>query len=143
MNDTESINDTDDLAGFGQSAGDGLPTVYLPSSETTLWVLRRLQALVLKHPVAAKAAFDALIAEGRAFAQTPEGKGWLDKLAASELLHRARLVLDFPGLSMLERDSPEVLPSAYLDTIFMLASSRKPDELLDPLFEWGRGDDQR
>jgi hypothetical protein len=132
-----------DSPGLGQSDGDGLPTVYLPSSETALQVLRLLQGLVLKHPIAAKAAFDALIAEGRTFAQTPEGKAWHDKLAASELLHRARLVLDFPGLSMLERESPEVLPSAYLDTIFMLASSRKPDELLDPLFEWGRDDDQR
>lgn len=135
-----SMKDAEDSA---SSDGDGLPTVYLPSPEMALQVLRRLQGLVLKHPVAAKAAFDALIAEGRAFAQTPEGKVWHDKLAASELLHRARLVLDFPGLSMLERDSPEVLPSAYLDTIFMLASSRKPNELLDPLFEWGRDDDQR
>ena len=135
-----SMKDAEDLAG---SDGDGLPTVYLPSPETALQVLRRLQGVVLKHPVAAKAAFDALIAEGRAFAQTPEGKEWHDKLAASELLHRARLVLDFPGLSILERDSPEVLPSAYLDTIFMLASSRKPNELLDPLFEWGHEDDRR
>jgi hypothetical protein len=141
MNDADK--DADDSAGPRRSDGDGLPTVYLLSSETALQVLRRLQVLVLKHPVAAKAAFGALIAEGRAFAQTPEGKAWQDKLAASELLHRARLVLDFPGLSMLECDSPEVLPSAYLDTIFMLASSRKPDELLNPLFEWGREDDQR
>jgi hypothetical protein len=137
------MKDAENSAGLRQSDGEGLPTVYLPSSETALQVLRRLQGLVLKHPVAAKAAFDGLIAEGRAFAQTPEGKVWQDKLAASELLHRARLILDFPGLSMLERDSPQILPSAYLDTIFMLASSQKPDELLDPLFEWGRDDDQR
>jgi hypothetical protein len=136
------MNDADDAAGLRQSDCDGLPTVYLQSSETALQVLRRLQALVLKHPVAAKAAFGALIAEGRAFAQTPEGKAWQGRLATSELLHRARLALDFPGLSMLECDSPNVLPSAYLDTIFMLASSRKPDELLDPLFEWGRSDDR-
>ena len=84
-----------------------------------------------------------MIAEGRAFAQTPEGKAWQSKLAASELLHRARLILDFPGLSMLEPGTPEALPSAYLDTIFMLASSPKPDELLDPLFEWGRDVDRR
>jgi hypothetical protein len=137
------MNDADHPAGLRRSDGDGLPTVYLPSSETALQLLRGLQAFVLKHPVAAKAAFGGLIAEGRAFAQTPEGKVWQAKLAASELLHRARLVLDFPGLSMLERDSPEALPSTYLDTIFMLASSRKPDELLDPLFEGGRDVDQR
>jgi len=65
------MKDADDPAGLRQSDGDGLPTVYLPSSETAIQVLRRLQALVVKHPIAAKAAFDALIAEGRSFAQTP------------------------------------------------------------------------
>jgi hypothetical protein len=119
---------------------DRLPTVHLREPDAATRVLRRLQALVLKHPVAAKAAFSALVAEGRAFAQTPEGKVWQDRLIRSELLHRARLVLDFPGLSMLELDSSATLPSAYLDTVFMLASSPKPGELLDPLFRWGSDD---
>jgi hypothetical protein len=134
------MTETDVPAYREQPDDDGLPTVFLFAPDTAVDVLRRLQALVLKHPVAAKAAFDALIAEGRAFAQTPDGQAWRDKLVGSELLHRARLIFDFPGLSMLERDSPEVLPSAYLDTIFMLASSRKPAELLDSLFEWGVDD---
>jgi hypothetical protein len=134
------MTETDVPAYREQHGDDGLPTVFLFAPDNAVHVLRRLQALVLKHPVAAKAAFDALIAEGRAFAQTPDGKAWRDKLVGSELLHRARLIFDFPGLSMLERDNPEVLPSAYLDTIFMLASSRKPAELLDSLFEWGVDD---
>jgi len=129
------MTDADD-APVGGGNDDRLPTVNLSPPETAVQILQRLQALVLKHPVAAKAAFDALIEEGRTFARTPEGKTWQDKLAASELLHRARLIFDFPGLSILEHDKPEVLPSAYLDTIFMLASSRNPDELLGPLFEW-------
>jgi hypothetical protein len=136
------MNNADAWAHRGQGDGDGLPTVYLPASETPLRVLRSLQALILRYPVAANAAFGALIAEGRAFAQTAEGRAWRDKLAASELVHRARLFLDLPGLSILERDSPEILPSSYLDTIFVLASSRKPGELLDLLFEWGQDDDR-
>ena len=115
---------------------DGLPTIYLVEPDGAIQLLRQLQVLVLKHPVAAKAAFNALIAEGRAFAQTPEGKAWEDRLSRSELLHRAKLILDFPGLSMLEQDGSTTLPSAYLDTLFMLASSAKPGELLGPLFEW-------
>src|SRR5580693_1180923 len=39
-------------------------------------ILRRAQLLLLKHPVAAQAAFAALIAEGRRFAATPEGAEW-------------------------------------------------------------------
>lgn len=117
--------------------GDDLPTVCLPEAETALMAIRRLQSIILKHPIAANVAFGALIAEGLVFAQTPEGQSWREKLVGSDLFHRAQLVLDLPGLSMLDRRGGETLPSAYLDTIFMLASSRKPDELLDPLFRWG------
>jgi hypothetical protein len=120
-----------------------LPTVALPAPEQALRVLRQLQVAALKHPAAAKAAFGALVAEGRAFAQTPEGTAWRDRLAGSALLHRARLVFDFPGLSMLQSDRPDFLPSAYVDAIFMLACSDKPADLLDSMFRWEWGDDRR
>jgi hypothetical protein len=109
-----------------------IPTIRLPAVEAHVQMIRRLQAIVLKHPLAANAVFAALIAEGLAFARTPEGKLWRDKLAGSELLHRARLLLDFPGLSILERDEEQTLPSGYLDAIFMFASGRA---LLDSLLE--------
>lgn len=121
---------------------DDLPTVVLSPTDQTLHILRSLQAVILKHPAAAKAIFAGLIAEGRAFAGTPEGAAWRDRLAASELLHRARLVLDFPALSMLEPETPEFLPSAYADAVFMLASGQKPGALLDPMFRWEWGDDR-
>ena len=70
---------------------------------------------------------------------TPEGKVWKDRLARSELVHRARLLLDFPSFLMLERNESQIIPSAYLDTVFLLSSARKPDELLDSLAEWGVG----
>jgi|SRR5271166_6005141 len=117
---------------FGQQDdADSLPTVHLDGSEFELMILRRLQAFVLKHPAAAQAAFVSLVAEGKAFAETPEGKELRSKLAASELIHRARLIFDLPGLSMLSRDGPGLLPSAYVDAIFMLASSHKPDEMFN------------
>jgi hypothetical protein len=126
------MTDADAFAFDEEPEADTLPTVYLDGSEMTLRMLRHLQAFVLKHPDAAKAAFVGLVAEGAAFAQTPEGKQWRDKLAASELIHRARLILDLPGLSMLARDGPELLPSAYVDALFMLANHHKPDELFEP-----------
>jgi hypothetical protein len=119
---------------------DSLPTVYLDGSEGALSVLRRLQALVLTHPVAAKAAFGALVAEGEAFAQTPEGRECRNRLASSEILHRARLIFDLLGLSMLVREDSGPLPSSYVDAIFMLASSNKPEELFEPPPELGNPD---
>ena len=41
--------------------------------DALLQLMRRAAAVVLKHPVAAQAAFAALVAEGRAFAKTEEG----------------------------------------------------------------------
>jgi hypothetical protein len=119
---------------------DSLPTVYLDGSQGALSVLRRLQALVLKHPVAAKAAFGALVAEGEAFARTPEGRECRNRLASSEILHRARLVFDLPGLSMLVREDSGPLPSSYVDAIFMLASGARSEELFEPPPELGNPD---
>ena len=51
-----------------------LPTVQLAEADIQLKLIRRMQAFVLKHPVAAKAAFAALVEEGLAFAETPEGQ---------------------------------------------------------------------
>jgi hypothetical protein len=126
----------DDLPALGAETDGDLPVIRLTSAEIHVELLRRLQTFVLKHPVAAKAAFAELVAEGDAYATTAEGKRWAEKLAGSELMHRARLLLDLPGLSLLERDRNRALPSGYLDAVFMLASAQKPGGMLDPLLNW-------
>ena len=116
---------------------DDLPTLSLEDPAEAAGLIRRLQGFVLKHPLAAQAAFAALVAEGEAFARTPEGEVWRERLAGSDLIHRARMALDLPGLSLLTRSTETALPSSFLDALFTLASSRRPDEILDPLFAAG------
>jgi hypothetical protein len=112
------------------------PTIELHDFETqAVRVLRTLQLALLKHPVAAQAAFSALVAEGRKFAATAEGSAIRDKLERSELVHRAHLVFDFGTLSLLEDNPPEVLPSAYIDVLFMLGGSERADDVLEQLFK--------
>src|SRR5580704_13030669 len=53
----------------GEDADEG-PARSAPDGELGA-ILRRAQLLLLKHPVAAQAAYAALIAEGRRFAATP------------------------------------------------------------------------
>jgi hypothetical protein len=53
-------------------------------------VTRRLRAVLTDHPVAAHAAFSALVREGRAYAQTPEGEALLRRLLRSERVTRLR-----------------------------------------------------
>jgi hypothetical protein len=117
------------------TTADGLPGVELRDPEQEeLRVLRAAQLLLLKYPVAGQAAFSALIAEGRRFAQTPEGERWQSRLSRSSLIHRARLVWEITTLWMLEEDPPHLLPSAYLDALCMAASSEELEPLLDQLF---------
>jgi hypothetical protein len=97
-------------------------------------LFRALQRTLFRHPLAFRAAFAALAAEGRRFAGTPEGEACRQRLAASELLPRARLFGRMLGFSMLEEDEPERLPSAYLEGLFRLAGHPDADRVLDRLF---------
>jgi hypothetical protein len=133
---TQSPDDMAPRAAGACDDDDALPTVRLSAPDSTADLLLRLQAMVLKHPAASQAVFRALVAEGRAFARTPEGKEWKRRLESSVLLHRARLILDLPGISMLESDSEDAIPSSYIDTIFMLAASDDPGDVLNHLFRW-------
>ena len=112
-----------------------LPRIELrdPTS-TELDLLRSLQRMLLTHPVAGQAAFTALVAEGRRFSATPEGREWRDRLMHSSLLQQARLVFDLATLGLLQEQSTGEVPSGYLDALFMVASGGDADELLNRLF---------
>jgi len=118
-----------------------LPVADLqPPEDACVALLRDLQAVVLKHPVAAEGAFRALVAEGRRFARTPEGARWHARLSGSELLDRVRLVFETSTLWMLEHDADGVLPSSYVDALFTAASHPAMEPLLDRLFPSGPED---
>lgn len=108
-------------------------------ARTEVALLQDLQRVLLKHPVAAQAAFTALVREGRRFATTAEGHLWRERLAHSAVLQQARLVLDVATLGMLEESGDSEVPSAYLDALFMLASGGDADSVLNKLF-WGEND---
>lgn len=127
-------------------AHDGLPRCALraPASDPVA-VLRRLQGVLLTHPVAAQAAFAALVAEGRRFAASPAGRCWQERLVRSPLLRRARAPWDAATLWMLAEGSPDVLPSAFVDALCAIAQSQQADPLLDRLLRGvlGGSDDDR
>jgi hypothetical protein len=104
-------------------------------------LLRQLQRILLTHPVAAQAAFSALVAEGRRFAATDEGKVWHERLKGSAVLRELRLVFDLSTLGLLEEETGAVLPSTYLDALFMIASGGDADVILNRAF-WS-GPDER
>jgi len=119
---------------------DGLPCLELGEGEAIPDLLLQLQRAALKHPFAAQALFSALAAEGEAFARTPEGQAWRDRLSGSELMHRARVAFDLPGFSMLSRAKETTLPTNYVDALFALAGARRPGELIETLLGGGMHD---
>lgn len=93
-------------------------------------LLFELRWLVIKHPVAAQAAFRALVAEGRSFATTAEGRAWRARLESSELVRRGAAVLELGTLGMLDGDSDRVLPTQLIDAFARAASRRDLEEAL-------------
>ena len=104
-------------------------------------LLRRAQLVLLKHPIAAQAAFAALVAEGRRFAATPEGAEWMTALSGSDLVLRLGRVWEAVSLSMLEDDPDTIIPSAYLEALLKAARSPALDEILRKLHTPMKGDE--
>ena len=96
-------------------------------------LLRQVQLLLLRHPVAAQAAFKALIAEGRRFAATEEGAAWREALASSDLLRQLRRVWDAVSLNMLEDNPSTIVPSVYLEALLRAAKTADLDGLLQAI----------
>lgn len=99
-----------------------------------LALLRCLQGAVLEHPVAAQAAFAALVAEGKAFSRTPEGREWARRLASSRLVEKGRAIWEVATLNVLEEDPSTVVPTRILDAFVKLTHERTLETLLARLY---------
>lgn len=104
-------------------------------------LLRAGQVLLMKYPIAARAAIRALVAEGRRFAETPEGRAWKEDLADSDLVRRGRIVWEGCSLNLLEDHQPTQLPSALLEAVLAAAASSNLEAMLSELFLTETSDD--
>ena len=93
-----------------------LPRLVLRSPDQLEQLLRRVERLIARDPVVARSLIGALVAEGRRFAATPEGRRWQASLAGSPLVRQGRLVWQAAGLNRLTAtfDRPALLPSDWL-----------------------------
>jgi hypothetical protein len=96
--------------------------------------LQALQRALLNHPVATQAAFAALVAEGRRFAQTDEGKEWERGLLGSELLSNGRVVWEVMTQSAFTEHG-ELLPSVLVDAFARSSAISALEPFLSLLFE--------
>jgi len=104
--------------------------VLRPVDDPLVELLRHAFLLLLKHPVAAQAAFAALVAEGRRFGETAEGRRWKAALADSELVRRGHALWEGSLLKVLEEEAESPLPTAILEAVVQAASRRDITALL-------------
>lgn len=75
------------------------------------------QRWLFKHPVAAQAIHRALVAEGRAFGETDEGRAWRARLEASPAIRRLRPLWEAATLNVLESTRDARLPSQLIELV--------------------------
>jgi hypothetical protein len=104
-------------------------------------LVRALQLAIFQHPIAAQAVFAALVAEGRRFATTEEGKLWEHRLASSTLLTRGRKLWDVLTLNALDDNPSSVLPSRVVDAFVKLVHDRTLEDLVARMYGSSEGRD--
>jgi len=102
-------------------------------SDPLIDFVRRAHRILLEHPVAAKAAYAALAAQGRSFAATRDGGELRARLVASRRLRRASLLWRSLTMGMLDDQDPGELPATYLDNLLRAVDRADLEQLLGRL----------
>lgn len=112
-----------------------VPTIDVPArNETLLAALERLRVGTLRHPIAARAIFAALVEEGRRYSTTPHGKQNAESLTRSAAFARARHTWSATTAWLTEgADTDVALPSTLVDSLLAVAASDDNAVLLERL----------
>mgnify|MGYP000063545447 CR=1 FL=1 len=78
-------------------------------------ILQRYERIYSRYPLATAAAVRSLIAEGRKYAATSEGKAVKNSLARAPAVRRGRLIWDACGLDVLADSSTKELAGELVD----------------------------
>lgn len=87
--------------------------------------LAQLQRAIVKHPFASQAMFSALVSEGRAYAQTPEGAELRRSIGRSELLLRIRSAWDIVTFGVLNDERAGTMPSVVIEALARAAAQQR------------------
>lgn len=114
------------------NADEGLPVATLrPVDDELESALRAAQAVVLQHPVAAQAAWAALVAEGRRHAATGEGTALRERLSRSPMALRLKQAFEIGTFHMLDADPAGVLPATFADILLLAAGTGGLEAVLE------------
>jgi hypothetical protein len=113
-----------------------LPVIHLaPQRDESDATLAAVQDVVNRFPLAVQAAVRALVAEGRSYAQTDEGRELKARLVGTPLVRRLRTIWESVSEQAFVPDDRQVLPSVIIDRLAGIAAREDLDPLLSRFFE--------
>jgi hypothetical protein len=99
--------------------------------------LRALRRVLFEYPLAAQAGFEALVREGRSFAETAEGQAWRERLAGSDAVAKGRVVWEVLTQSAFTEDAEGPMPGVILEAFSRATAVSMLEPFLSMLFEEG------
>jgi len=115
----------------GTPPANEIPTLVIEDERSQVDpLLLDVRRALWRHPLAAQSLFAMLVAEGRRFATTPEGKEWAARLAACETLEQVGVVWDLVTSRALEDDPDVVVPSVVAEAFVKAATDRSLAQLI-------------
>jgi hypothetical protein len=109
---------------------------FSPEADEALeLVVEGVRDSIMRHPIATQAAFAALVAEGKRFAESERGKLLAEQLARSELVARLRVVWESLSMTAFVEQPDVPLPSFFLDGVVRAAAEQGLESLLSRAFD--------
>jgi len=90
-----------------------LPRLVLEGEGTLRRILIGWRRLIIEEERGLRVVVRSFIAEGRRFAETEEGRQWLEALSRSEVIGRGRVLWDLYS-SGRDQGEPDMTPSQWL-----------------------------
>ena len=97
-------------------------------------ILHRARRAVIEQPALAHAITSFLVGEGRRFAETDEGRRWLDALRDAPEVERLRRIWEATTLNVLDDEHDEHgVPPAWVDLLTDLTATGSVDGIVAAL----------
>ncbi len=110
-----------------------VPRLQLRDSDAALRLVHTVMDWARRHPDATRTLVHSLVAEGRRFAATPDGRSWVETLRDSESVRRGRILWQVCGLDAFVGGQPGLVPSDWLRLVAATLESADVEALLSSL----------
>ena len=126
------------MRAFGPSplldAPSQLPDDMSDDERRLVEILHRVRRAVIEQPALAHAITSFLVGEGRRFAETDEGRRWLDALRDAPEVERLRRIWEATTLNVLDDAHDERgIPPAWVDLLTDLTAAGAVDGIVTAL----------